>query len=171
MIDMLGKKFGMLTVIELAGQDKRKEYLWKCRCDCGNETIVLGGNLRSGHIKSCGCAKATGERNGNYKGGHCKDRLYHVWMTMKQRCTNPNNGKYYAYGARGITVCEEWMEFETFRTWALENGYNPNAKYGETTIDRIDVNGNYEPSNCRFTDLFVQNKNRRPFKRIKEEIA
>lgn len=158
----IGNRYGMLTVLKYAGTSKRREARWLCKCDCGKEIAVYGSNLRNGHQTSCGCNHfKKGKENGNFKGGHCRDRLYHVWISMKQRCCNPKNRKYPYYGGRGIRVCDEWQEYETFRAWAYANGYNEKAKYGDSTIDRIDVNGNYEPNNCRFADLFVQSQNRR----------
>lgn len=88
-------------------------------------------------------------------------RLYAVWYGMKSRCTNKNHERYESYGGRGISVCGDWLNFEVFADWALNHGYNANAKYGECTLDRIDVNGNYEPSNCRFVSLKTQQRNRR----------
>lgn len=159
----IGNRYGMLEVVALSQEkSKRREARWLCRCDCGNEVVVYGSNLRNHHSTSCGCNHAKrGKENGNFKGGHYKDRLYHVWMSMKMRCQNPRNAKYKDYGGRGIRVCKEWQEYEIFRAWAYENGYDDKAGYGKSTIDRIDVNGNYEPSNCRFTDLYTQSQNRR----------
>lgn len=98
-----------------------------------------------------------------FKHGFSRERLYRsVWQAMNQRCCNPNYHGYYLYGGRGIRVCDEWRsDYLAFREWALSHGYDPNAKYGQCTLDRIDVNGNYEPSNCRFVTMLVQNHNRR----------
>lgn len=86
-------------------------------------------------------------------------RLYNVWQGIKARCTNPGNKCYYLYGARGIKLCEEWKDFKAFYKWAIDNGYDENAKYGDCTIDRIDSNGDYEPSNCRWVDSLSQSRN------------
>ena len=89
-------------------------------------------------------------------------RLYTVWRDMKLRCQNPKNKSYQGYGGRGICVCPAWQDFDNFFTWAMTAGYNPEAPFGACTLDRIDVNGDYEPSNCRWVDMKVQASNRRP---------
>lgn len=162
----IGNRYGLLTVISEAAPSKtRTEKRWLCQCECGGMVEVYGGNLRSGKHKSCGCLLKERRKNFgklNFNGGHCKDRIHHVWMSMKQRCLNPNNQKYKHYGGRGIRICDEWLnDFEAFRNWAYESGYQDKAKYGQCTLDRIDVNGNYEPNNCRWTDLYMQAKNKR----------
>ena len=97
------------------------------------------------------------------KHGFSRERLYKsVWAAMNQRCHNPNYHHYHLYGGRGISVCDEWRhDYLAFREWAMANGYDPDAPYGKCTIDRIDVNGNYEPSNCRFVTMMEQSKNKR----------
>lgn len=156
--DLTGQRFGRLTVIKQAedhicpnGQHKTQ---WLCRCECGNEVIILANSLKSGRTTSCGCIlKKHGLRN---------TRLYYIWRDMKKRCYNPNNKGYKNYGGRGINVCKEWLDdFQNFYNWSIANGYDDKAKYGVCTIDRIDVNGNYEPSNCRWVDMKIQSRNRR----------
>lgn len=160
-IDLTNKKFGMMTVINRAENRNGRPY-WLCKCDCGNEKIVKGDNLKSGNVKSCGCLVI--ETNKTRKThGLVKHRLYNIRKGMMGRCYNPNLSYYKNYGGRGITVCEEWRnDFQAFFDWAMSNGYSDNL-----TIDRIDVNGNYEPSNCRWITMKEQLGNKRTSRYIK----
>lgn len=155
--DLRGMRFNKLIVIDKAGRDKYGKILWKCKCDCGNETITHGRDLVNGHCKSCGCIKnATRKEEGKYK-GLSNTRLFRIWKGMNQRCTNPNNKNYELYGARGIKVCKEWQGtqgFFNFLAWAVENGYRENL-----TIDRIDGENGYSSDNCRWADWSTQRKN------------
>ncbi len=158
--DLTGKKFGMLTVLERI--ENRKNHVWyKCICDCGNYKIADAARLKSGETWNCGC-----KNKNSYIHGYRNTRLYRTWIGMKTRCFNPNTPFYKHYGGRGITVCEEWTDsengFQNFAKWAIANGWDENKSRIEQSIDRIDVNGNYEPSNCRFADMKTQRKNQRP---------
>lgn len=154
--DMIGKRFGRLVVIEKSEPiniyNRKSHSYWKCICDCGNEKLVRIDHLIRGHVKSCGCLG----RESKIKHGMINTKLYKVWDGIKSRCNNPNSKAYKNYGGRGIKICESWNDFMTFHKWSIESGYEEGL-----TLDRIDVNGNYEPSNCRWVTRKKQARNTR----------
>ena len=161
-IDITGQRFGRLIAIKSTRVQGKQTY-WECMCDCGSVVEISLGNLRSGNTTSCGCALKDSLIKRNLTHNLSKTKLYYVHNTMRQRCGNPNNTSYPRYGGRGITVCEEWMNFESFYNWAIESGYKEGL-----SIDRIDNDGNYEPSNCRWETPVNQARNRRAKGKLKE---
>lgn len=162
LIDLTGQHFGRLTVLSRCGSAPDRQALWLCSCECGTQIVTKAGNLRSGHTLSCGCymRQRISESQATHRQSH--KRLYNVWTSMKARCYNPNSTFYSDYGGRGIGICDEWRDdYQAFHDWALHNGYDPCAPHGKCTIDRIDVNGNYCPDNCRWVDMKIQRHNRR----------
>ena len=143
-------------VLKRAENSSGNKVRWKCLCDCGSTKILYGMNLRMGRTTSCGCLQRKYLSAGMTTQTK-KERLYNIWCSMRKRCQNPKEKSYKNYGGRGITVCKEWdCSFVAFRSWALSHNYD-NAK----TLDRIDVNGNYTPENCRWVDMAIQNRNKR----------
>lgn len=166
LVDHTGEVFGDLTVLSRADDyvapNGKHHVMWNCICLCGNTTVVDAGALTSGKTKSCGCLRQENLSRGHVIHGGRKDRLYKVYYNMRNRCLNQNSSDYKYYGGRGISICSEWSDsYAVFKEWAYKNGYDENAPKGKCTIDRIDVNGNYEPSNCRWVSMSVQSKNRR----------
>lgn len=154
--DLTGKRYGKIKVVSMKGHEKGS-IIWNCVCDCGKELEISTSRLNSGHVQSCGCTKKERMIKQNTLHGKSHTRLYKIWIGMKKRCYNPSSNAYERYGGRGIGVCQEWLnDFMSFYNWSMENGYNDNL-----SIDRIDVNGNYEPSNCRWATIDEQSSNKR----------
>lgn len=149
--DLTGQRFGKLVTIERVGT-KRACALWKCKCDCGNEAEVTSHSLISGNAKSCGCI----QREAVTTHGMSNTKIFNIWKGIKQRCLDHNCKNFLRYGARGITICDEWKDFIPFYIWAMNNGYLENL-----SIDRVNNNGNYEPSNCKFSTMKEQANNTR----------
>lgn len=159
-VDITGQKFNRLTAIRCVGKDKHNYALWEFKCDCGKTIVARGKYVRNGNTKSCGCYNIDSIKARNKiihrKHGETHTKLFHIWTGMLTRCNNKNAINFHDYGAKGVSVCEEWAkDFIKFRDWALENGYSP-----ELTIDRRDFNGNYEPDNCRWITMKEQQRNR-----------
>ena len=170
-MDLTGQRFGRLTVIGLAPKGKCRQTRWLCRCDCGTEKSVQAGHLRNGSIVSCGCynSEMTSKRNHIYKTKHGdaththRDRLYRIYLQMKNRCLRKTHKYYYRYGERGIKICPEWLGehgYENFKEWSYANGYKPNGDRKTMTLDRIDNDGDYCPDNCRWVTFKVQANNK-----------
>ena len=155
--DLTGKRFGRLTVISHFDQDKFGHHRWLCRCDCGNEKVITGSDLTRKRTRttSCGCYFLEWKSERNKKHGDSRTRLYGIWFNMLRRCRDPRVSEFRHYGARGITVCGEWVDYPHFKQWAMSNGYQDNL-----TIERLDVNENYCPENCKWIPMLEQAKNK-----------
>lgn len=155
-VEIAGRKFGYLTVIRPIGS-RWGHSLWECKCDCGTVCERTANQLTQNDNVSCGCMTSLAQRNAQYKHGDTGTRLYRIWKAMKTRCNNPNISYFKYYGGKGVSVCKEWVNsFETFKEWALSHGYSDTL-----TIDRINGDGNYEPNNCRWVSMTVQNRNKK----------
>lgn len=160
--DLTGRRFGRLTVVaEVSQRTKDGAVRWLCQCDCGTTWSVLANHLRGGNTTSCGCFR----RDVRTTHGMRRTRLYNTWQHMIARCTNPKNNRYSTYGARGIGVFTDWLVFERFRDWALTSGYTDTL-----TIERIDCNKGYTPSNCTWVEPSKQSANRRCVIRLTDGV-
>lgn len=164
---MIGEKFGKLIVIsECIKVYKKRGKRYLCQCDCGSQVIVRSDFLKSGNTKSCGCllSKYVKPSTTKEKHGMSRSKEFASYNAMKTRCYNPNSKHYHNYGGRGIKVCDEWIN--SFTTFYNDMGSKPN----DMTLDRINVNGDYEPSNCKWSTRSEQNKNRRKYKCRKKSL-
>jgi hypothetical protein len=152
--DLVGQKFGKLTVIECVGTDYRHNRKWLCKCDCGKTRVATSAKLKAGIIVSCGCLYR--KKTARVSNPLLATPSYKTWRRILNRCENPNGTSYHNYGGRGIKVCDEWHDFNKFNEWFISSHY-----FQGLSIDRIDVNGNYEPSNCRWATAEMQNNNKR----------
>lgn len=163
--NLKGQKYGHWTVIGDYIRDKKtyhKKFLCKCDCENGTEKYVDIQNIRSGKSISCGCVtKEVVRKRMTTHGDSHSTRLYNVWTSMRKRCDNPKDKRYSDYGGRGIKVCKEWEDYETFRNWAYLNGYDNNLEATECSIDRIDNSKGYSPDNCRWVGVDIQSNNKR----------
>lgn len=162
--EYLGKRYGRLKIIgfEHAPRPNRK-WMWVCECDCGTRKVLSPGDVKNGKVRSCGCLhnECAKERATKFKHSVYEyKRLYSIYNGIKKRCYNRNELRYKDYGARGIVMCDEWLNprdgFDRFAEWALSNGYDDTL-----TIERIDVNGDYAPYNCKWITLVEQSRNKR----------
>jgi len=165
--DLTGQRFGKLVVLRKTDLRRKGKILWICQCDCGNMHQAMSSRLISGHTKSCGCYQREKITEMNLTHGGSHSRLYSIWASMKTRCSNPNYKKFDYYGGRGITVCHEWQEsFETFRDWALANGYRD-----DLTLDRKNGDKGYFPENCQWATWSEQRLNQKRERRDEHAVC
>lgn len=162
-VELSGIRYGRLVVVSRA-ENKSGHPAWNCLCDCGHEKVCIGCNLKSGKSQSCGCMRdemtsARSLKHGHRRGKNKTSREYEAWSSMIGRCETESDTNYHNYGGRGIRVCTRWRE--SFENFLADMGERPTTQH---SIDRIDVNGNYEPSNCRWVTREEQMRNRRLFK-------
>ena len=154
--DITNQTFNSLIARERVYCNKQKKMAWRCDCECGGEIIATYSQLNRGNTKSCGCLNREQTTVRNATHNESKTRLYKIWVGMRQRCNNPNKVRYADYGGRGIKVCDDWDNYLTFKNWAISNGYDDTM-----SIERVDVDKDYCPTNCKWIPLSDQSKNRR----------
>lgn len=154
LIDLSAQRFGRILVLNRAPNVNRRAH-WDCICDCGKTLVIRGNSLRNGNTRSCGCLASDLLRRRSFRHGRTHSKAYSSWHHMKTRCYNSNYKWFYDYGGRGIRVCDEWLN--SFQAFLQAMGDPPEG----TSLDRIDVNGNYEPGNCRWSSPMEQANNKR----------
>lgn len=168
-VDITGKRFGRLIGL-LFVEMRNGKSRWRFKCDCGSEAILTASAVISGNTSSCGCIKKANRWPGFRTHGQTSrrgdNRLYRIWVNMRQRCANPKSHVYPWYGARGVSVCKEWLDYPGFMAWAISNGYADHL-----TIDRINPDGGYEPANCRWITLKENIARRRPWGTVTKKQA
>lgn len=158
-IDLAGQRFTRLVVLRATGERLRRSTAWACRCDCGQDFLTNTHDLRSANTKSCGCLKRDVVRSKAVTHGATRGSTqtpeYRAWFHMKERCSKPTHPEWKNYGALGVSVCARWLD--SFEHFLADMGMRPEKH----SLDRINVFGNYEPSNCRWADAKTQTQNRR----------